>query len=147
MLIKADLWAAARKPKRGFTLIMRAWEKAKAAHHVTLMVRAATSLAHLLITMGENQAAAQMMHIVGSYAAESDDAWLTGRVYMLLADALVAEHQDPLEHLDRAFALFTMVGDHAMQVETRAKALAFATAMKADEEVVGKYMEQLQDLL
>lgn len=91
LLAKAHLFDAMGRPERGFSITMRAASLAWRARLLTLLWQAVGALANILNTMGEFSAAVQLVEAVLPRSMESENAFNTGMLYSILADARMGQ--------------------------------------------------------
>ncbi|ROT41697.1 anaphase-promoting complex protein [Sodiomyces alkalinus F11] len=141
MLLKAQLFDKAGRPQRGFTLAMRAASTAWRARLIPTLWQASGALASILSSLGEFDAAAQLLTAVLPRSLEYESAAMSGQLYSHLADANMglAGKAPPnsarrTEHLTRAasavekaFDSYSAIEDTKKQCEMMAKK---ATIMK-----------------
>ncbi|CRK40706.1 hypothetical protein BN1708_008298 [Verticillium longisporum] len=87
MLVKAHLYDKAGRPQRGFTLAMRAASMAWRARLVPNLWHAIGAIANILTSLGEFQAAIDLLTAILPRSLECDSARLSGTLYSHLADA------------------------------------------------------------
>jgi anaphase-promoting complex subunit 5 len=156
MLLKAQLFDLAGRPQRGFTICIRATTLAWKARIMPLLWQAIGSLANVLTSLGEFDAAIDIIIAVLPRCLESDTPSIAAQLYMLLADAFVGEvgiiqekslqqqrrREEYLirakEALINAFDLYTSIEDIQKQCEVLAKS---STVMKiaGDETLAEDY--------
>ncbi|CCC08767.1 hypothetical protein SMACR_05407 [Sordaria macrospora] len=91
LLVKAHLFDAMGMPERAFSITMRAASLAWRARLLTLLWQAVGALANILNAMGEFPAAVQLVEAVLPRSMESENAFNTGMLYSILADARMGQ--------------------------------------------------------
>lgn len=84
---KARILAKTGLPQRGFSLAMRAASIAYRSRVLPGLWEAIGVLATVLLSLGESEAAAEMMESIMPQILELDDRYLTARSYSVLVDA------------------------------------------------------------
>lgn len=87
MLLKAQIYIKSGRPQRALTLAARAVSMARRTLLVTLLWQATGTLCDVLVSLGEFDAAEQLLVAVLPRALEIDVALLAGTLFMSLADA------------------------------------------------------------
>lgn len=87
MLLKAQIYIKAGRPQKSLTLAARAASMARRTLLVTLLWQATSTLCDVLVSLGEFDAAEQLLVVVLPRALETDVARLAGTLYTSLADA------------------------------------------------------------
>jgi anaphase-promoting complex subunit 5 len=169
LLLKAQLFDKAGRPQKGFTISMQAASMAWRARIMPTLWQAIGSMANILNSMGEFEAAANLMDAVIPRYLECGSAYLTGQLYSVLTDAYVglagsattdsptakagaeAKPNRKREYLvkahgtlDQALAHFAAVEDLERQCETLAKKatiLKVAGDVTLAKECAVKYLE------
>ncbi|KAI9163514.1 anaphase-promoting complex protein [Paramyrothecium foliicola] len=145
LLVKISILNQCGRPQRGFSIAMRAASLCWRARLVSLLWQAIGSLANILVSLGEFEAAAGMLIASLPRAMECENAALTGQLYSHLADAnmglagiAVSQSSRRMEYLtsalaavEKAFSSFSAVEDMERQCELMAKK---ATIMKLSGE-------------
>ena len=163
LLSKARLFDCIGRPEKGFTISVRAASMAWRARLMPLLWQAMGALANILNSLGEFVAASQLLLAVLPRCLETDNIFVVGTLYGLLADAwmgqagAVGEGQRRVEFmtrgheaLDCAFRHFSVVEDIEKQCEMLAKK---ATVMRAmgdhvlAEEYAVKYITLKQEAM
>lgn len=91
LLMKAHLFDVMGRPQRGFSITMRAASLAWRARLLTLLWQAVGALANILNAMREFSAAVQLVEAVLPRSMESENAFNTGMLYSILADARMGQ--------------------------------------------------------
>lgn len=145
LLIKASLLDQSGRPQRGFSIAMRAAGIAWRARLMSLLWRAVGAVAAILISLGEFEAAAEMITASLPRAMESEAAATTAQLFGCLADAYMGlagasprKSVQQLEYMtkalgavEKAFDNYSAIEDSERQCEMMAKK---ATIMKLSGE-------------
>ncbi|EGY20923.1 anaphase-promoting complex protein [Verticillium dahliae VdLs.17] len=135
MLVKAHLYDKAGRPQRGFTLAMRAASMAWRARLVPNLWHAIGAIANILTSLGEFQAAIDLLTAILPRSLECDSTRLSGTLYSHLADAnmgLAGSAPDgsarrtecmtrALRAVEKAFDCYSSVEEIIKQCEMMAK--------------------------
>jgi anaphase-promoting complex subunit 5 len=89
LLLKAQLFDKAGRPQKGFTISMQAASMAWRARVMPALWQAIGSLANILNSLGEFDAAARLLDAVIPRYLECGSAFIAGQLYSVMADAYV----------------------------------------------------------
>ncbi|KAM7208973.1 Anaphase-promoting complex subunit 5 domain containing protein [Naviculisporaceae sp. PSN 640] len=91
LLTKAHLFDIIGRPEKGFTIVMRATSLAWRARLLPLLWQGVGALANILNSLGEFAAAAQIIIVVLPRCLETDNVYIAGTLYNLLADSYMGQ--------------------------------------------------------
>ncbi|KAK2007007.1 anaphase-promoting complex protein [Colletotrichum eremochloae] len=124
MLIKVHLYDKCGRPQRGFTIAMRAASMAWRARLVSCLWQAVGAIANILTSLGEFEAASQLLTAILPRSLECDSAALSGQLYSYLADAnmgmagkMAPQSAKRREYLTRATSAIQKAFDHYSSIE------------------------------
>ncbi|GAO19658.1 hypothetical protein UVI_02005990 [Ustilaginoidea virens] len=124
LLLKVSLLDRCGRPQRAFSTAVRATNIAWRARLIPCLWQAVGALSNILVSLGEFEAATQLLVAVLPRALECEMATLSAQLYSFLADALVgsAGKQPPksskrAECMTRALAAVQKAFDHYSAVE------------------------------
>ncbi|TLS22077.1 uncharacterized protein PpBr36_09390 [Pyricularia pennisetigena] len=87
LIVKANLYERSGRPQKGFTLAVRAASAAWRARLLPALWLALSTLANILVALGEFAEAARLLHQVIPRALECDASFMVGTLYSVLGDA------------------------------------------------------------
>ncbi|XWW94229.1 hypothetical protein V2A60_002172 [Cordyceps javanica] len=135
LLLKVALFDKCNRTQRGFSTAIRAANLAWRARLIPQLWEATGALANILISVGDFEAAVEMLNAALPRSLECETPALTARLYSYLADANMgmagrmearsskrSEYMTrALEAVQRSFDQWSSVGDIMQQCETMAK--------------------------
>lgn len=89
MLLKGKLFELADRPQKGFSMVVKAASMSWRARLIPLLWQSLGSIAIILNSLSEFQAAEELLNTVLPRALECDDTLLCANLYRILADSLV----------------------------------------------------------
>ncbi|PSS03260.1 anaphase-promoting complex subunit 5-domain-containing protein [Coniella lustricola] len=163
LLMKAHLFQKAGRPQRGFTIVMRAANLAWKTRLMNLLWQSIGSLADILNSLGEFEAAKDLLLVIIPRSLECELGYFVANLYSSLADAYVgiagkvgapeghAAARARLEHLarameplKRAFDYYAMMDDVQKKLEVTAKMAMIMRVRgetKVADDLAAKYLE------
>ncbi|UPK91520.1 hypothetical protein LCI18_002455 [Fusarium solani-melongenae] len=135
LLLKASLLDKCGRTQRGFTAAMRAASISWEARYIPGLWEAIGAVSNILVSLGEFEAASQLLVAVIPRSLECDTASLSGQLYSYLADANMglAGKCEPksakrmeymtkaLQAVQKSFDHYSQIEDMAMQCQMTAK--------------------------
>jgi anaphase-promoting complex subunit 5 len=135
LILKAQLFDKVGRPQKGFSIAVRAAAIAWRARLLSVLWQAMGTIANILTSLEEFEAASQVLASVLPRALECEDCALNAQLFSYLVDAHMgmagqAEQESlertknltkALEFIDRAFAEFSSIEDIKGQCEMMAK--------------------------
>ncbi|KAG8167444.1 hypothetical protein KVR01_003133 [Diaporthe batatas] len=165
LLMKALLFQKAGRPQRGFSVAMRAAKLAWQARLMNLLWQSIGTLAEVLISLNEFEAAERLLLVVIPRCLECDGSYMAATMYSSLADAYVgaAGKMAPttgvgrgpskrrteylskaMGALRRAFDFFAAVEDLQKKLEVTAKMstiMRIRGDLRVSNDLAAKYLE------
>jgi anaphase-promoting complex subunit 5 len=165
LLMKAQLFQKAGRPQRGFSVAMRAANLAWKARLMNLLWQSIGTIADVLISLDEFEAAERLLLVVIPRCLECDGSYMAATMYASLADAYVGTAGKTVttpgvgpgpskrrtEYLNkamgalrRAFDFFAAVEDLHKKLEVTAKMSTIMRVrgdVKVSNDLAAKYLE------
>ncbi|KAG6160101.1 hypothetical protein E4U35_005603 [Claviceps purpurea] len=124
MLLKVSLLDRCGRPQRAFSTAIRAANIAWRARLMPCLWQAIGALSNILVSMGEFDAAVQLLAAVLPRSLECESSTLSARLYSFLADAYMGlagttmpQSSKRVEHMTRALSAVQKSFDHYSAVE------------------------------
>ncbi|KAK4977519.1 hypothetical protein LTR28_006544 [Elasticomyces elasticus] len=112
LVVKASVFAAAGVPVKGFSIALRAASTAHKAHNMPCLFEALKALCDILVDLGEYSAVVDLLEGILPMALESEDQYLIGSLYALLAEGHNGQGNDSyaLDSKERAQNINVVTG-------------------------------------
>ena len=156
--LKARIYALAKHPMKGFSIVTRAAQLAYRARVLPSLWESIGILSNILNALREYQAAADLLHAIIPKVLECQDCDLAARTYCYLADATMGlageEEGKPvsrkeyvsktMEHLDAAFQQYKFLEDSKGQLDVlykKARIMHWRGDLVLANDTASQYME------
>lgn len=124
LILKVSLLDKCGRPQRGFSTAIRAVNIAWRARLIPCLWQAIGALSNILVSLGEFEAATQLLIAIIPRALECESAAVSAQLYSFLADAYMgmAGKMEPksskrIEHMTRALSAVQKSFDHHSSIE------------------------------